>query len=444
MRIKAAGLSPNIDKQRERDILDVYSKHEVDAGNQGLSVRPTISSDFDKNEHKLYEQYGLEPKSITQMYDVVRASTATYVDATGKIRTAGVNEPRIDYSSGQGRLLVEEARTNLLTRSEAFSNSVWVRNNVSVTANAIVSPDGTLTADKLVETSTTNIHTLNQPLPSSSGTYTFSVFIKASEKNNVRVDISDGATAAVGGVFNLSTGTSSLVTGGSWTNISTSSVQYPNGWWKCVVTATQGGGTVVNPRINLLDANGIPNYLGDGTSGIYIWGAQLEQGSTPSSYIPTEASAVTRAADNVSRVLGDEFNANEFSVYCDFSVGSGFFPAAFHFGDGTSSNRIILHRPEINSTLNTSFVLRVVVVGVTQTLVIPSSAKKAVITYKAGIYKAYANGVLIGSLSAALPPISVNTIGKGHSSEYCNGTIMDYKVFPKVLSDQECQELTKI
>src|SRR5690606_5381998 len=82
-----------------------------------------------------------------------RASEGTYFDSAGTQQTAAVNEPRVDYDPltlELRGLLVEEQRTNLLLRSQEFDNASWSKVSSSVSANAAVAPDGTLTADKII------------------------------------------------------------------------------------------------------------------------------------------------------------------------------------------------------------------------------------------------------------------------------------------------------
>ena len=84
-----------------------------------------------------------------------RASTATFVGADGLIQTAATNVARFDHDPVTREslgLLVEEARTNLITYSEQLNNTGWFKNLVTVSANAGVAPDGTFTADQVSNT----------------------------------------------------------------------------------------------------------------------------------------------------------------------------------------------------------------------------------------------------------------------------------------------------
>ena len=265
------------------------------------SVQPTLSSNFSRNKHERYELYGNEPKTILQQWDVNRNSTATYIDANGVLQTAAPHQPRIDYSSGEGRLLVEGQSTNLLTWSEDFSNSVWDKGSrLTVSANVAIAPDNTVTADKLVETLTSESRILRQDATVSTGIeYVLSGFFKRAERSFVRISLFNAFTSA-GIALNLDTG-QLAVTNGAPEDYGV--VDEGNGWFRLWIKGTattnftgQFFGIFPSTGLTITDIT----YQGDGTSGIYVWGAQLEQTSSPSSYIKTEASSVTRIQDIIT------------------------------------------------------------------------------------------------------------------------------------------------
>ena len=191
-----------------------------------------------------------------------RSSSGTYFDSAGVLRSA---------------------TTNLLLRSEEFGTT-WVPVRSSVSADAIIAPNGTLTADKIVENNEPGTHLISQ-----SGTlisivgarYTYSVYAKADGRD--WLIISPGGTWGYAW-FNISGGTlGTVVDGGGATTASITNVG--NGWYRCVVSAT-----AVDARglqFLLSNTNNAVTYTGDGTSGLYLWGAQLEIGSVATAYIPT-------------------------------------------------------------------------------------------------------------------------------------------------------------
>ena len=192
-------------------------------------------------------------------------------------------------SSTGGEPFRTEARRNLLLRSEEFDNAGWGKDNATVTANAAVAPDGTTTADNLVEAADVGLaHYTEQQVTkvASSITYTASIFVKrASGTRNLQLRVDTGSfTNSVICAFDLGAVTANLVSSaGTFTSVSTSITALSNGWYRCVSVVTTGSETTVRARANLLNGTS-QGYDGDGTSGLYLWGAQLELGSTATTY----------------------------------------------------------------------------------------------------------------------------------------------------------------
>jgi hypothetical protein len=182
-------------------------------------------------------------------------------------------------------LLREPAATNVLLQSQTFDNASWGKSQTTVTANAAVAPDGTTTADKLVEDSTNNVHNMGQNPSTITGT--FSVFAKAAERSQLLLyDFS----SVKGGAFNLSAGT--VITPPVTAVVGATIQSVGNGWYRCSIPVTSTSGV----QLYLMNG-GTHGYLGNGTSGLYIWGAQIETGTVATSYIPTLAATVTRVVD---------------------------------------------------------------------------------------------------------------------------------------------------
>jgi hypothetical protein len=177
-------------------------------------------------------------------------------------------------------------RTNLALQSQTFDNASWTNLRSSISANTAVAPDGTTTADKLVEDSTaTNSHAV-QPasgIGTVTATETLSVYAKAAERSWILLQLGANRTA----YFNVSAGTIGTTSGSTTATITA----LANGWYRCAISGVRDTNT--NNIIFLASGDGDFSYNGDGTSGIYIWGAQLETGSTASPYIPTTSAAVT-------------------------------------------------------------------------------------------------------------------------------------------------------
>ncbi|MCP1651696.1 phage head spike fiber domain-containing protein [Pseudomonas nitroreducens] len=231
-----------------------------------------------------------------------RASTATYYDSAGVLQTAGINVPRNTYNPFTLQalgFLRESAATNLMTQSSNFSDASWTKTNVTITAAAAVAVDGTTTASKIVGASGTSSRVLQSPAATLTNVQvTGSLFVKAVEYSKFQLQLSNSSTESLGVRIDLVAGTVYAVdaSGTDFTAISGTVTRLSNNWYRCTVTANKAA---VNNTVRMLmrpfDNSGAS--AGDGTSGLYIWGAQLETGPTATSYIPTTTVAVTRAAD---------------------------------------------------------------------------------------------------------------------------------------------------
>jgi hypothetical protein len=297
--------------------------------------------------------------SLDPQIQFVRNSVATYFDASGVMQTASTNAARFDHNPVTGEslgLLIEEQRTNSLTGSEDFD---WAtKTGITVTTNAVVAPDGTQTADKLVATAVTSAHEIRRTFTfTQNATYSISAFFKAAGYECVVLNI--GGTNFV--AFNLLTGdVNAAVTGSGWANTAGQVQAVGGGWFRCVITSTRTGvdlSTSFRVYISDVATNtaGAPSFTGDGSSGIYPWGGQLEIGSSPSSYIPTTTTALTRNAD-VATITGTNFSsfwqASKGGVLVRARPGtvSGTRPLV-QFDDNTADNIIALRGNTTNPEL---------------------------------------------------------------------------------------------
>jgi hypothetical protein len=254
--------------------------------------------------YKAGKLYSVLPEDGTGDFDVSRNGSATYLGSDGLIKTAQANEPRLEFNpDGTFKgVLVETAATNLALRSQEFQPSTWdSKNQVTVLDNQTIAPDGTLTACRMTETTATNLKFISQFNRGVINTqYTLSFFAKADTRSWIFITFGydvGGVNNDRGAFFNLADGTIGLLL-----NVANATIQgFGNGWYRCSVTATMTGS---NPSASIQIAlgNNQRSYTGDGTSGIFIWGAQLEVGSVATSYIPTVASTVTRPADLLSNI----------------------------------------------------------------------------------------------------------------------------------------------
>jgi hypothetical protein len=247
-----------------------------------------------------------------------RATTATTVNSTGLIVPVASGVARSYYdptSLAYMGYLAEGARTNLCLQSEDLATT-WVNTRSTETVNAIASPDGAVTADKLVEDATAaNTHAIQQNFTFTNVVHTYSFFAKAGERNWIRGAIFDGTTTWAA-YFNLSAGAIGTITGSALASIQA----YPNGWYRCTVTSAAATAAAAGSCLMwLAEADNDITYDGDGASGAYFWGAQLEAATFASSYIPTTTATVTRNADVLTYAFAGNANAAAGACYAELS-----------------------------------------------------------------------------------------------------------------------------
>ena len=401
------------------------------------------------------------------------STVGEYIKTTSTINSA----PRFDHDPTTGEslgLLVEESRTNLLTYSEEFDNGAWSKSQIQnfgsgSIVDAIASPDGSITADFVAENTATAIHRVQRSsLSITLGTsYTVSVYAKSTNRNlYLNMAAHFGARAN----FNLLTGEINSSSGVA------SALDVGGGWYRCSLTGTAlstkttaGFFFQINTNTNDTDEN----YTGDGTSGIYLWGAQLEAGSLPTSYIPTEGSTVTRAAD-VASISGSNFSGwyNEAvgSFYSESSIlglnaigSTRYANGVFKVRNNTVNNsfsRTHHYSPDVNMKLmagaRDSSGIQFLSVSATQT---------ANTLYKAA--SAFTNGTADAALciNGSTPGINLGTtctlsgsttllVGAGYfggigggapggDSMYLNGTLKRLSFWPQRLPNETLQTITQ-
>lgn len=284
--------------------------------------------------------------------EIAGAQLETGSTANGYIVTGPDGEVKyINETVESLGLLVEEQRANLVLRSDDFSNAYWTKEFTTVKTDVTVAPDGTTGVDMLVETTQANdAHRVFRPITkaASSLTYTFSCHVKKSMGRWLQLSIdSGGVTNNASAQFDIWFGVVTSTTSAGTFSSPLSSIEYVgNGWYRCSVTGTTGTETTVRPNIWLVKTN-TTTYTGDGFSGVYIWGAQLETGGFATSYIPTAAASATRNADTAS-MTGANFSSwwrndeGTILVENNYNGGSNLRPgerSSLQIDDGSSNNR---------------------------------------------------------------------------------------------------------
>lgn len=239
-----------------------------------------------------------------------RSSTGYRTNASGILEPISANLPRFNYSAATEKLpgiLIEEQRTNLLDYSQDFTQSAWAAHGAPIiTNNNAGAPDGSSTLNKFVRTTTAATYIANQTSKSAvSQPYILSVYAKKGSVGNYLAMRLQGAYPNLANAeFNLNNGTVLGISNlGSGFSANPSIENVGNNIYRC---------TLYSPTTDT--ASNIGSYLSfnykgsvyvDGTDSVsnadgYVWGAQLEQASSASSYISTSSSSVTRAADQLS------------------------------------------------------------------------------------------------------------------------------------------------
>jgi hypothetical protein len=412
-------------------------------------------------ESKTIEAWGaqLEQRSAVTAYTPTTTQAITnYIPV---LLTAASGVARFDHNPTTGEslgLLIEEQRTNLLVRSEEFDNASWsIIGTVTVPTNQVIAPDGTLTADKFVlgDTIASNNAAVFQSAtkPATSAPYTTSLYVKAGEFNSLRLILRDAASASnfVQAFFNLATGTIAQAAnaGGTFTAASAAITAVGNGWYRVSVTGTSSTETSISVRI-LNYQNGTGIATGDGFSGIFIWGAQLEAGAFPTSYIPTVAATVTRNADAAS-MTGTNFSswyrADEGTFYTESaSVQSAINSNVLLVNQsGSSLNEalVVRHRTDgINFTVRQSATDQAFISRFTLT---PRSFGKFAATYAVNDIAAVLNAGAAGTDTTAVIPVVAQMIIGGDtnvSANLLNGTIKKLSYYPQALPAAQLQALT--
>ena len=346
--------------------------------------------------------------------------------------------------SGCGSWLWEPQSTNLITQSELFSDAYWTKNGVSV-LGGFTSPSGDLSAFKLVE-NTSSVHVIYNPSNafSSLTDASYSIFVKYSGRQWVRLFCEFGTTS-YNSWFDILNG----VTGTSSADIS--DIQdYGNGWFK--ITQTNSLDAINGRyRLYLADADNSTTYTGDGVSGVYIWGAQAENQSYATSYIPTSGSTVTRNQDVcINGATGTGLiNSTEGVLYAEIarSEEENLY-RLLGIDDGTSNNYVKMGFENSRG----AFWIRAVINGVTSIssdnalTSNPNEFYKIAIRYQSGNSAIYINGTSVLTTTTTFSSGNFTALDFNHWNNSLNffGKTKALAVWKEALSDEELTELTTI
>jgi hypothetical protein len=267
--------------------------------------------------------YSVLPSSGVGDFNFTRSGSATRINSQGLIESVASGVSRLNYPMIDGVVngcphhILEPQRSNLLSYSEQFDNSSWGKARLSISANQVISPDGTLSADYIEQQSGNTVSGgVFKGATFLASTYTQSAFVKKKEKGFIALVENASSPSLRYTWFDIENGLIGTVNGGHTAKIE----YYGNDWYRCSITYTAiNTGSGFSSFYYLADTDNSTIVTGSG--GLYIWGAMLEEGSYPTSYIPTTTAAVTRSAETATG-SGDAstFNDSEGVLMAEISA----------------------------------------------------------------------------------------------------------------------------
>jgi hypothetical protein len=301
----------------------------------------------------------------------------------------------------------------LFTYSEQFDDASWTKLNTSVTANTTIAPSGLMTADTMaVSSSSSRVISANVL---TAGTYTISVWAKVLSGSGIMR-------------FNLTID-------GTPTS---SNFEPTTEWQRFTYTFT------ATTSVTTISFRGL-TFVGD----LAIWGAQLEQGAYPTSYIPTTSASVTRNADVISKSgISSLINSEEGVLFLELAALADLAgDYRLSINNGTHLQAITLRQvPSVSNQYqatnsNSSFNITFLVPNITH-------FNKIAIRYKLNAYSLFVNGALVYSsnLASVFPPNTLNklSLDRGDGAAIYYGKIKQLQVFKTALSDAELIQLTTL
>lgn len=380
-------------------------------------------------------------------------NTATVVNSSGYIAPINADLPRFDFNpvtlACKG-LLIEESRTNTLTDSETFSTT-WTGFGASISSGAVTSPTGAASSVKFVESVGLAEHGIFQAA-TTSGSMAYSVYAKFNGRRYL-VLRRDGVNFSLA-VFDLQAG---VVT---QTSACTASIEVgPAGFYRCTTYNTTTSTVVIKGSDVGTGVTSSSMYTGDGVSGFYLYGAQLEAGAFQTSYIPTVASQVTRTAD-VATMTGTNFsswyNQAEGAVYAEtsssnFAADRGLYAIgnpALGFGSGEMMYAVYA------SSQSGKMQFNIFDGGALQSSLTPNTAQtintftRSVFAYKASSNAASVSAISPSTGAGSVPTptaISIGSLVSGWSggAGYLNGYVAKLSYYPQRLINNEVQAFSK-
>ena len=392
----------------------------------------------------------VKPNTSVGDFTFTRATTAfTRVNSSGLIESVGANVPRIDFLGGTGHVLLEPQSTNTATYSNDFTQGDIFNGsgNPSLTGSVLssnqgIAPDGTNTAQKLIDNNdgssgsvAINFFSTNLTSDQSS---TISIFAKKDGAKVLRINMT-GFDSGNQAFFDLENGTKS---GTLFSTIE----DYGNGWFRCSVSITTTTDTQGAILFNVCSDSNQTSITRDGTKSLLLWGMQSEESSFPTSYIPTSGTTVTRNKDEANG-SGDTslINSTEGVLYAEIAALENSGNKRFiTLSDGSGQNIVTIgYIPTVDR-------IRVFIKSGNTTQVNDVSTEatvtnfnKIAVKYKENDFSLYVNGTETVSDTSGSTPIGLNELEfEQASGNLFEGKVKCIAVFKEALTDAQLISLT--
>lgn len=357
--------------------------------------------------------------------------------------SSAVYLPGRDYSNGApGVPWISEQRTNLVTYSNDFTRwaNVW-GGGATLTPNQLTGPDGNISLHKLARIDANNDGLKFSTTLSASKTYSASVIFSAGTSNKSRLLIYDDNAAAL--LANLEFNWTSGVPSTS-ASFGASNIKYEalgNGLYRVSFSFTTAATVTTHSFVIIPESNGI------GTEYCFIGFAQLEEGSTPSPYIPTNGSAVTRNADDLTQLLSNipGWNASEGAMVVKWGADADANQRAAAISDGSNTNRLEIARNSSNALLALVYEASTAQAYLTLATDATSGPFKEAMAWKANDFAGSVNGAAVVNDAAGTVPTGLTTAYLGASAagvDHTNGHLHSVALYPKRLSNSDLQSMS--
>ena len=391
--------------------------------------------------------YSVLPSNGVGDFAFTRAGSATRINSQGLIETVASGVSRLNYPLIDGVVngcpshLLEPQRINLLKYSEDFSQGYWSNTGIQTPYIAdVVSPTGELNAYTLeISSGEVNGGGIFRAI-SVSGTKSISVFAK--KKNTKYLIIGDEDINNDGVWFNLENGLVATEYGSANGSIE----NYGNGWYRCIMTYTKTSSLSKFIYFSNIDGTAVNSVVGGDS--VYIWGAQLEQGSYPTSYIPNygTTATVTRSAETANGA-GDAstFNDSEGVLFAEIASLDNSTVERISIADGSNNNRVYFTKTGVANEIRFAIVDGgSSQASITKAVNDNTSMHKIAGKYKANDVAFWINGFEVGTDTNAIMPSGLNELAfdSGNGSLDFYGNTKQIQYFDSALNDSDLETLT--